>query len=117
MLVFAANQILPILNDLKQQTFIISHDSMRQLGGSSVLGQLSWIKWSRMDFFKYLMVGRLVVLEGSQLGLVISASNVLSFSSRLAQASSLSELSVPKTRTSKAHMCLHLLSHCSSQSC
>ena len=117
MLVFAANQILPTLNDLKQQTFIISHDSVCQLGGSSVLGQLNWIKWSRMAFFKYLMVGRLVVVERPQLGLVISASNVLSFSSRLAQASSFSELSVPKSRKSKPPMCPHLLSHCSSHSC
>lgn len=45
------------------------------------------LKSSGMALFKHLMVGRLVVLGRRRLGLVISASNDLSFSSKLAQAS------------------------------
>lgn len=60
---------------------------MCQLGGFTVLSQLSWTKWSRVALPKYLMVGRLVVLEIPQLGLLISVSNELLFFSRLAQAS------------------------------
>lgn len=65
MYVFAAQQILPAFNDLKQQTFL---RILCVLSWANSVG-LNGLGWPYSN--AYLMVGRLVVLERRQLCLLI----------------------------------------------